>query len=110
MKRYLVFLSVFYHGGNGHERPMYYCVFARTPQAAGNKVVKMAKKELYRTSVTLIKVKEISEDDAQELRSQVADKKNTIQDIKTRIEIAQRELERESKLLYELERQLRAIN
>lgn len=110
MKRYLVLLSVFYHGGDGHERPMYYCISARTQQAAANKVVKMAKKELYRTSVTVLNVEELNEGNERALWAASADKSKHIEGLKRLIETAQKELAAEEKMLNNLHSITRAIN
>lgn len=110
MKRYLVLLSVFYHGGSGHQRPMYYCISARTQQAAANKVVKMAKKDLYRTDVTVLRVEELTEDNVRALRTATAGIASHIDELKRLIETAQKDLAAEAKMLDNLHSITRAIN
>lgn len=110
MKRYLVLLSVFYHGGSGHERPMYYCISARTQQAAANKVVKMAKKDLCRTDATVLTVEELNEDNEQALRAAATGTASRINELRRLIETTQKELVAEEKMLDNLQNITRTID
>ena len=104
MKRYIVLLNTRFYDDISCERPLYYCVPARTPQAAANKVCKMARKELYRTYFTVLAVDELNEDNERALRAASADKSKRIEELKRLIETAQRELAAEEKILRSLDR------
>lgn len=110
MKRYIVLLNTRFFGGCGHDRPMYYCVAARTQQAAANKVVKMAKKDWYRTDAAVLNVEELNEDNERVLRAASADKSKRIEELRRLIETTQKELAAEEKMLGNLRDVTRAID
>lgn len=110
MKRYIVLLNTRFLGGSGHDRPMYYCVSARTQQAAASKVVKMAKKVLCRTDVTVLTAEELTEENERVLREAAAEMASHMDELKHLIETAQKELAAEKKMLDNLQNITRTID
>ena len=110
MKRYIVLLNTRFLGGSGHDRPMYYCVAARTQQAAANKVVKMAKKDLCRTDATVLTVEELDEKNEQALRAAATGTASRINELRRLIETTQKELAAEEKMLNNLQNITRTID